>query len=591
MRAFESFMEYKTRVPVRGAIMLNEAMDSILLVKGWKKNANWSFPRGKINKDEHDLTCAVREVYEETGYDLKEAGFIPAESTPVPYIEKSIREQHMRLYIFRGIPMDTVFEPRTRKEISKIQWYRLSDLPTFAKKRQGETQGVDDQAAAANKFYMVAPFLGQLRKWIAEQKRRDKEEAMNNKHLVAQPIDDVITEEEPIMERRNPETAPQPQMNAVSSTPAIDTMEGATAALHQLLKIQPPTQGLQPSSGASSQPDRNTSGAALLALLHSGPGSNGTQTEHPGPDFGRLHSTRDSAHIVEHHRVPPVYPSASGVPQAFNIPPSLQTIIAPRQPGQYSSSSTHEDHVGHNFSTVPPHPIVHPQTHVHPQPPYQPQRILHPQPLPPQVQRTLFSGDQIHSPMVQSSSGPHQRTQPVEPPQDFAQPQFSNLHGPAIPTPLKSNPAQLTSHSLALLNAFRGPQPQLAAETMPAELAATSPIVLSIGSQQPASTHRSNHSVEHKQNLLSLLKQTSAAARAPAAEQSLVADRASMPFVPLPDTLNRSRVNSAVSAGADSWPEPASRRGSHTPISAADKGFLFGFLESSGKGKGRDTKG
>jgi mRNA-decapping enzyme subunit 2 len=133
MQAFEEFLLYKTRVPVRGAIMLNSAMDSVLLVKGWKKSANWSFPRGKINKDEDDLDCAVREVYEETGYDLREAGLVPSDEQ-VKYIEITMREQHMRLYVFKNVPMDTHFEPRTRKEISKIQWYRLSELPAFRRR-------------------------------------------------------------------------------------------------------------------------------------------------------------------------------------------------------------------------------------------------------------------------------------------------------------------------------------------------------------------------------------------------------------------------------------------------------------------------
>lgn len=97
--------------------MLNDAMDEVVLVKGWKKGARWSFPRGKINKDEPDLECAVREVYEETGYDLKEAGLVKSEEE-MKYIEVSMREQHMRLYVFRGVPKDTHFEPRTRKEIS-----------------------------------------------------------------------------------------------------------------------------------------------------------------------------------------------------------------------------------------------------------------------------------------------------------------------------------------------------------------------------------------------------------------------------------------------------------------------------------------
>lgn len=121
VQAFDQFLAYKTRVPVRGAIILNDAMDQVLLVKGWKKGANWSFPRGKINKDERDLDCAVREAYEEIGYDLNEAGLVHDESQ-MKFIEVTMREQHMKLYVFRGVPMDTPFAPRTRKEISVCYW-------------------------------------------------------------------------------------------------------------------------------------------------------------------------------------------------------------------------------------------------------------------------------------------------------------------------------------------------------------------------------------------------------------------------------------------------------------------------------------
>jgi len=115
--AYAEFSAYKTRVPVRGAIMLNEDMDQAVLVKGWKKGAKWSFPRGKINKDESDFDCAIREVYEETGYELRTAG-IATDPVHSKYIDVTLREQQMRLYVFRGVPLDTYFEPRTRKEIS-----------------------------------------------------------------------------------------------------------------------------------------------------------------------------------------------------------------------------------------------------------------------------------------------------------------------------------------------------------------------------------------------------------------------------------------------------------------------------------------
>lgn len=192
-RAFSEFLAYKTRVPVRGAIMLNEQMDSVVLVKGWKKGANWSFPRGKINKDEPDLDCAVREVYEETGFDIKAAGLVGREEE-TKHIEVTMREQHMRLYIFRGVPMDTYFEPRTRKEISKIEWYKLSDLPTIRKKKQQQHEGKgEDLAVNANKFYMVAPFLVPLKKWISAQRKLDKARLSNG--IVANA---TAVEEEPI---------------------------------------------------------------------------------------------------------------------------------------------------------------------------------------------------------------------------------------------------------------------------------------------------------------------------------------------------------------------------------------------------------
>ncbi|KAK6441845.1 mRNA-decapping enzyme subunit 2 [Oleoguttula sp. CCFEE 5521] len=166
--AYEEFLAYKVRVPVRGAILLDSSMEQVLLVRGWKKGSSWSFPRGKINKDEPDLDCAIREVWEETGYDLRASGLIAKDQSAVKYIDIIMREQHMRLFVFRDVPLDTVFETQTRKEISKIQWYSLRSLPGFAKKGR---QDVD--SSNANKYYMVAPFLGPLKKWIAQQRRND----------------------------------------------------------------------------------------------------------------------------------------------------------------------------------------------------------------------------------------------------------------------------------------------------------------------------------------------------------------------------------------------------------------------------------
>ncbi|KAK7530864.1 uncharacterized protein J3D65DRAFT_560475, partial [Phyllosticta citribraziliensis] len=190
LAAYSEFLAYKTRVPVRGAILLNDDMDQVVLVKGWKKGARWSFPRGKINKDENDLDCAVREVYEETGYDARQDGLVKEESQ-MKYLDVSMREQHMRLYVFRGVPMDYPFEPRTRKEISKISWYKLSELPTLRKSRQA--QGTGEGLLKENMFYMVAPFLGPLKGWIKQQRKNERRSAQVS--MVEQSAADIEADE------------------------------------------------------------------------------------------------------------------------------------------------------------------------------------------------------------------------------------------------------------------------------------------------------------------------------------------------------------------------------------------------------------
>jgi len=45
------FSDYITEIPVYGAILLNQKLDSILLVMNYKCT-NYSFPKGKVNENE-----------------------------------------------------------------------------------------------------------------------------------------------------------------------------------------------------------------------------------------------------------------------------------------------------------------------------------------------------------------------------------------------------------------------------------------------------------------------------------------------------------------------------------------------------------
>ncbi|KAF9478521.1 DCP2-domain-containing protein [Pholiota conissans] len=165
-QTFNDFMQYKTRVPVCGAIMLNDIMDKCVLVKGWKASSGWGFPKGKINETEPPPTCAIREVLEETGYNL--AGQLD----PKDVIELSIKEQKISLYIVSGIPEDFPFKTKTRKEISKIEWFKLSDLPTW--KRNKNPPG---------RFYLISPFISGLKAYINQRKPRNQRKLVKQKKI------------------------------------------------------------------------------------------------------------------------------------------------------------------------------------------------------------------------------------------------------------------------------------------------------------------------------------------------------------------------------------------------------------------------
>jgi len=141
-------------VPVYGGIILNPAMDKCVLVKGWSKNATWGFPKGKVNKNEGEMACAAREVYEEVGFDASQ--LINEDDTITATINNNDNEQTIKLYIIAGVPEDTVFETQTRKEISKICWFSVRELPV--------------SSMPGRDFFLVRPFVKQLNEWIKSRK-------------------------------------------------------------------------------------------------------------------------------------------------------------------------------------------------------------------------------------------------------------------------------------------------------------------------------------------------------------------------------------------------------------------------------------
>ncbi|KAF5467124.1 hypothetical protein F2P56_016984 [Juglans regia] len=151
---FKDFTSYKVRVPVTGAIILDETYERCLLVKGWK-GSSWSFPRGKKSKDEEDHACAIREVLEETGFDASKL------LNKDEYIELIFGQQRVRLYIIIECCIGTCGNLHFLVIcLQEIAWQRLDEL-------QPANDDVISRGISGLKLYMVAPFLTSLKSWIS----------------------------------------------------------------------------------------------------------------------------------------------------------------------------------------------------------------------------------------------------------------------------------------------------------------------------------------------------------------------------------------------------------------------------------------
>ena len=317
--AFEKFLKYKNRVPVRGAILLNDRMDEVLLVKGWKKSATWSFPRGKINKDEDDLDCAIREAWEETGFDIRAAGLFQ-DPRKVKFIEKTMRSQNLKLFVFRGVPYDGNFVPQTRKEISKIDWFKLADLPTEKRKTQYEGTG-QHLVLNANKFYVVAPFMHDLKKIINAERRNDNRKSSR---LAAPPVTADTTDADV-----------EAQHTSLSYPAALPT---SPAVVSSLPEVAPPTaldMFLQQQKSATSivhQPPGNAapSGKDLLALLR-GPAAELRQEPHTPLEQSTFPARPRSPERPNHSQLLDT--------SSLQSPPPLFDLHQPMHPAAPSSST------------------------------------------------------------------------------------------------------------------------------------------------------------------------------------------------------------------------------------------------------------
>jgi len=158
---YADWKKYKLSVPTYGAIMLNEDLTHVVLASSYWNKKSWGFPKGKVNEEEAADRCAVREVYEETGYSIAE------KIDPNMYITKTINDQECGLFLIHGVPMNTKFKPIAKFEISEIDWFPLDLLPSSKNDPIPPELGM-----SYNSLFMAMPFVKDIRKWVAREKRQ-----------------------------------------------------------------------------------------------------------------------------------------------------------------------------------------------------------------------------------------------------------------------------------------------------------------------------------------------------------------------------------------------------------------------------------
>jgi len=171
-KLWKEFGEYKRKISTYGCILLNAECTHMILCKFYKSKV-WTFPSGKINQNEIGVDAAAREVYEETGFDphCRLGGLTTewlAEGDPENKItwQRPLRDpedlltfveqpsgKRRTMYVCSGVPEDFPFEPVCRKEIDVIEWVKIGDIKDY-------------------KTFAVLPFVGKLKKWIREQRKK-----------------------------------------------------------------------------------------------------------------------------------------------------------------------------------------------------------------------------------------------------------------------------------------------------------------------------------------------------------------------------------------------------------------------------------
>ncbi|CAI4898386.1 CLL_collapsed_G0046040.mRNA.1.CDS.1 [Saccharomyces cerevisiae] len=216
--ALQQFSKYKKSIPVRGAAIFNENLSKILLVQGTESDS-WSFPRGKISKDENDIDCCIREVKEEIGFDLTD--YIDDNQ----FIERNIQGKNYKIFLISGVSEVFNFKPQVRNEIDKIEWFDFKKISKTMYKSN-------------IKYYLINSMMRPLSMWLRHQRQIKNEDQLKSYAEEQLKLLLGITKEEQIDPGRELLNMLHTAVQANSNNNAVSNGQVPSSQEHQHLKEQ-----------------------------------------------------------------------------------------------------------------------------------------------------------------------------------------------------------------------------------------------------------------------------------------------------------------------------------------------------------------
>jgi len=111
-------MDAPTEIIAAGAVVTRKGKEILLVHR--PKYDDWSFPKGKLDPDEHIVTTAVREVAEETGLDIRLGPPLSTQHYPVRNGRLATKVVHY--WVGRVVGDDDVSSYRPNDEIDEVAW-------------------------------------------------------------------------------------------------------------------------------------------------------------------------------------------------------------------------------------------------------------------------------------------------------------------------------------------------------------------------------------------------------------------------------------------------------------------------------------